>query len=1062
VQAILDGLPKLWEWVKERIIALLGPGIAALLDGPLGDLLEKAKSSVQEWVQGLLSDSDIGSAIENLKNNMRTIASIVQAVVNGNPSSCPELAAILSALSNLVESFMNNPAIEDLQRSLEASYQGLNQLGVLVFSPLFDTVVNLVGGVTELLGDFAGKLADWGGAIKEFLGGVWSWIAGQLGLPGDDEGGLFAWLKERVAEAWQSVTEFLAPVAGPLRNILEALTIPASVRQLREIIGLVPQLVEAIRWLWANRGNPDIVQDAHEQMGHTILPQLLEGGQIFSETLVGLATGLVNWIEKLATSALELLGAITGIPLLNAAQGAVQIISNGVQTAVELGRGIFLEAVKGLQNLITTLKSAIEPFIEVLCSIGMALLNPGMIPNILLGWAWRKIPDCYKPPIINFLLDIVITCLAGMPDLPALGMLWPLVKSGVLGFLEGFRSADDETKVMVTNRLAKIISGASPAFIFGFVKGLLRGIWEGVTDPFLMIYYAIVGLNNLYTWLENVSDQAYNRAFGLETESTTPSPSAPTATGDSASAEPATDPTALLELAGETQALAGGIRPPIDEVRGGFMNGVEEFFSGGGDTTLKALAARFESLWGEMEAAIRGAAGDLAARMMDFFTQDAAEGQLGDTVGWLAGTIVFEVVLNILTAGSVAAAKGIMKPLTAFAKFLDWTGEAMGLAFRALAEIAEKLLDLARGLGKLIPSRIVDALNRIGDWIWGKIDNLLKLSEHPGVLSRGLAGEATEEAVEEVAEEWSERCARLLGQYDESLRPEVERFLSEYGEDAAKLLEGSHGLTYLQQYEALVALHGADGLTMRHLFDDPTIFRGQLTPEEIKFLCELSERLDRPIIVTGGRSENILGLLNREQAVDLLERLRSTSLDEEDSYEFVLQQLGVPGWRAKVWSRSNKEFDFFLRGRDMPLGARWKTWWEYGRPERVPPWRFEFDNWRIFADYTDADPGGLVFENGVFKGRNQLAPWQLHGITGETVDVEAALAEFMDEKAAEQIAREQGENALVVLAQQAAKQGSEEGVKDIFEEEAQPDNGGDKQREDKEEEEAIVELAESN
>jgi hypothetical protein len=35
-------------------------------------------------------------------------------------------------------------------------------------------------------------------------------------------------------------------------------------------------------------------------------------------------------------------------------------------------------------------------------------------------------------------------------------------------------------------------------------------------------------------------------------------------------------------------------------------------------------------------------------------------------------------------------------------------------------------------------------------------------------------------------------------------------------------------------------------------------------------------------------------------------------------------------------------------------------------------------------------------------------------------------------------------------------------VKDIFEEEAQPDNGGDKQREDKEEEEAIVELAESN
>ena len=81
------------------------------------------------------------------------------------------------------------------------------------------------------------------------------------------------------------------------------------------------------------------------------------------------------------------------------------------------------------------IKTVVEPYIEILTSIGVAILNPGMIPIILTGWAWRALPDCYKPPIIDFLLDGIIAFLEVLPDLIFLGPLWPLLKNFILGFL---------------------------------------------------------------------------------------------------------------------------------------------------------------------------------------------------------------------------------------------------------------------------------------------------------------------------------------------------------------------------------------------------------------------------------------------------------------------------------------------------------------------------------------------------------------------------------------------------------------------------------------------------
>jgi hypothetical protein len=63
-----------------------------------------------------------------------------------------------------------------------------------------------------------------------------------------------------------------------------------------------------------------------------------------------------------------------------------------------------------------------------------------------------------------------------------LGLLWPLLKAGVIGLLTAVKGRDAHTKIEVSNKLAKIISGGSSMFLIGFVKGLLKGVWD-VTPP---------------------------------------------------------------------------------------------------------------------------------------------------------------------------------------------------------------------------------------------------------------------------------------------------------------------------------------------------------------------------------------------------------------------------------------------------------------------------------------------------------------------------------------------------------------------------------------------------
>ncbi len=730
------------------IIERLAPGLAELIrNGPEGWLSEKIGTGIRDWLQGLLGNVDIGSAITNLQSSLAGVFANIQGVIEGDEASCAAFAEALNSLQELAATLMDNPAVQMLQEAFAQVSSVFQQVSDLVLAPIFDALMEVAGGVFDQVMDLASQLWEWGGAVRNFLSDAWNWVLEQLGIGGDSEGGILEWLKAQASAVWSQIKETFAPVIEPLRTILTVMVAFSPAGPFLAIVTYGPQLIEAVQWLWNNKDNPDIVKAAHEEMGNTILPQLLSAAQGFSETLNSAVTGFVEQVVQLGQGVLELLGAVSGVPLLSVVQNLVQVISNGIQELVTWSQETFQGVSESVQNLFTQIKAKIEPYAGVLSSLALAIVNPAMIPVILAGTAWRLLPDCYKPPIINFLLDTVIGLLEAAPSLPMFGLLWPMLKAGVIGFLQGVRNQDDETKVAITNKLATIISGGSPAFIWGFVKGILKGIWEGLTDPFVLIYEAIKGVRNLVTWLNDVANQALS--------STTKSASPETGTPSAASAN-------QVEMGQRMQQMAGELQPPVEQVTQGFIPAMQELFSGGEGMSFEELMQKLGDTWAAVETAISNAGGTLAQKVCEFLMQDSAEGEMGEAVGWLAGTIAFEVVLGILTAGSWTAAKGAMKGLKLFAKVLDWTGEVMGLAFKGLAKVGGFILDGIKGLGKLLSNAggaakaILDALGDIGRKLIDFADELLGLA---GKAGKGAAGEVAEEATEKAAKEAAEAGA---------------------------------------------------------------------------------------------------------------------------------------------------------------------------------------------------------------------------------------------------------------------------------------------------------------
>jgi DNA-directed RNA polymerase subunit M/transcription elongation factor TFIIS len=344
------------------LVARVAPGLSDLIrQGPVGLLTEKIKDGLKGWLSGVVSGANIGDVVATLKGSFAQVFAGVQGLGKGDPASCAAFADSVQKLRDLGQAFMDNPVVKQVQAAFTKVSGVFQKVTSAIVAPVFDTLMNVAGGVFSAVKGFATTIWEWGAPVRNTLGAAWDWVKEQLGIGGDGSEGILGWLKTKASDAWASIKTTFAPVIEPLKKVGLVLLAFSPVGLFAAIAKFGPKLLQMAEWLWAHKGDKDIVKNAHKEMGGTILPGLLSAVQSFSQVIQSTVTSLVNQVTQLSQSVLGLLGAISGVPLLSMAQSLVQGLSEKLQQLVTWGQDTFEAVAKSVQETFAKIKTRLNP-----------------------------------------------------------------------------------------------------------------------------------------------------------------------------------------------------------------------------------------------------------------------------------------------------------------------------------------------------------------------------------------------------------------------------------------------------------------------------------------------------------------------------------------------------------------------------------------------------------------------------------------------------------------------------------------------------------------------------
>jgi hypothetical protein len=380
--------------------------------------------------------------------------------------------------------------------------------------------------------------------------------------------------------------------------------------------------------------------------------------------------------------------------------GAVYVGEAAVSGAKALGRGA-----KAVGELLYDAGVAVADALKLVASLA---LNPLGIPSVIAGIAWRFIPEGIKTWIINKILDAAIGVLDFIPDMPEFSLIWPFLKHTMIGFLRQARSYDDKVKLSIADRFARLASSRdSWQFLIGYLGGLAHGLWDGISGPFVLLWDIIKLASRLIVFLKNLAVSAVKTAIDQQ----------------------------------KRNNFFSGLEDFSNTLNENIEEAIEQLFSGQIDP-MKIIGFIIDIY----HAALKGAK-NIGASISDALLKflQLPDRQLGHSLGTVAGNVLFEVALVILTSGAYLA-----KP--AIQRVTQWVSRAVIRTAEFVAELLEHLPTIMRGFNALrefavsnrAMRRIIDGAERL----FNLLVDFLKASFGIGSAEKRAARAAETETAE--------------------------------------------------------------------------------------------------------------------------------------------------------------------------------------------------------------------------------------------------------------------------------------------------------------------------
>lgn len=662
------------SWLGERASAVLewaedhAWGLIERVAPSLVPIIRRGPEGILEWLKEALSNA-LGTVVKALTAPVRGITGVV-ASVSGH----------LSRLVSWMQDAYARISRRDCGPVAQAA-EKIEQVFSEIASPVLDRIKTLTGGVRQVFtsindrfiapaGDF---LRSAGGAawqrIQEFASSVWemalpvrrlaarawTWVKNRLGIGEGAEGqnGLLQWIESKASLAWDWVKARIEPIKRPLMIAGGVLLMLSPAGPFIALGAGVAGLIMGIRYLRQMR-TPGFIVHMRQVLHGQIIPGIQSAIGTVTGALSRAAAFVTGKLDELTGGMASLVGAV-GSSILRFAVSAVNWIAEQFRALAGWAHEKLTALVAAVRSAFTAVVTFLQPVFDVLGRIISIVANPFGIMGLLAGAAWRLMPECFKGPIINFIIRILLGVVRAIPGSPLLGLVWPFLRAGLIGFLERALSFDTNRKVQIADRFARLATGGAGSFILGYVRGLLLGLWDGISGPFVLLWDIAELVGGILRWM--------GRALATITD-------------------PAVD---------VGRRLLEGIRSAWETIKSDILPAVRNFLSGPSDPMR--IINFIRDLLNSIVQAARSAGGRVFESLMEFLS--LGDRELGHALGRFAGNILFEVLLTILTAGGYGA-----KPI--IQRLVRWVTSAVG-----------RVAEFAAEIGRHFP-RIVGAIESVG------------------------------------------------------------------------------------------------------------------------------------------------------------------------------------------------------------------------------------------------------------------------------------------------------------------------------------------------------------
>lgn len=350
------------------------------------------------------------------------------------------------------------------------------------------------------------------------------------------------------------------------------------------------------------------------------------------------------------------------------ASGAGLAAHSGTPTLAPLGGGIVARQASPATVALRAEQGAISrDFLEDLGEWGARIYVIATNPvGALAGGLWRALPDRFKPPLINTIVDAADAILDHMRGIVSvtLGPLWVVVREFLLGFLRHMRRVPETLKIALSNRLADLMSGGSLTFILHLFKGLGLAVWDVVRMPYDLIVGITEGVRLVARFIGNLTRDDLAMAYDL------------LATG----------------LDAAWNGVAGMVREP-----------------------RRALQF-FLAIWESIQSAAAGLGRFAANALLDFF--QLPDARLGEELGRFAGGFLVDVLIGVFTAGAGALLRRAASVAGQLATMLRRALRVGREILQLIHAVVEPLLSGLRRVGELFQHTTFGGwLGRLHAWL---------------------------------------------------------------------------------------------------------------------------------------------------------------------------------------------------------------------------------------------------------------------------------------------------------------------------------------------------------